>query len=123
MNTTLPENIEFIRKTGSLRGGSARFTIELVFWMSSVSTKNRKWNSTPVENVRQIRLFMQNEPKFSHFSPENEDLTKKRTQTKPILAQNQASIKKTNPISKVFTGLDINLPNCYIRFSSIILYV
>ena len=45
------------------------------------------WSSTPVENVRQIDLFMQNEPNFPHFSPENEDSTKKRTQNEPKRSQ------------------------------------
>jgi len=39
--------------------------------------------STVVENIRQINLFMQNKPNFPHFSPENEDFTKKQTQFKP----------------------------------------
>ena len=46
-------------------------------------------SSTPVENVRQIDLFMQNEPKFPHFSPKNDDLKKnepKRTQMSLIQA-------------------------------------
>ena len=42
-------------------------------------------SSTPVENPRQIDLFMQNEPKYPHFSPKNKDCDKKRTQTNPIL--------------------------------------
>ena len=40
-------------------------------------------SSTNVENIRQIRLFMQNKPNFPQFSPENDDLTQKQTQYKP----------------------------------------
>jgi len=43
--------------------------------------------STVVENVRQIRLFMQNKPNFPRFSPENEDFTEKQTQFKPNQTQ------------------------------------
>ena len=45
-------------------------------------------SSTPVENVRQIDLFMQNKPKFPRFSPKNEGHEKnepKRTQFKANL--------------------------------------
>ena len=114
MNTILLENIEFTSRSlypvgtyllfcRGLRGGSAGYAIGPVFWVDSVNTKTWKWNSTPVENIRQISLFMQNEPNFPNFSPKNDGLTKKRTQT--------------NPNSEVFTGLDINLTNRYIRFS------
>ena len=65
--------------------------------------------STPVKNVRQIRLFMQNKPNFPHFSPENDDFTKKQTQfkpntkpiqtqSKPILGQYQGWQSQTKPI-------------------------
>ena len=37
--------------------------------------------------VRNFQQIMQNEPKFPCFSPKNAGLTKKRTQTNPILAQ------------------------------------
>jgi hypothetical protein len=46
-------------------------------------------HSTGVENIRQIRLFLQNKPNFPHFSTKNEDLTKKQSQFKP----------NSNPIS------------------------
>ena len=36
------------------------------------------------EFVRNFQLFLQNKPKFPLFSPKNDDLTKKRTQTNPI---------------------------------------
>jgi hypothetical protein len=39
--------------------------------------------STPVENVRQIGSFMQNEPNFPLFSPKNNDLKKKTNPNKP----------------------------------------
>jgi hypothetical protein len=39
--------------------------------------------STPVENIRQINLFLQNKPNFPHFSLENEDFAKKQSQFKP----------------------------------------
>ena len=66
--------------------------------MKSVSNKNNNqsstcaigiidnqlaMSSTPVENVRQIGSFLQNEPNFLSFSPKNEDSTKKQTQTNP----------------------------------------
>jgi len=58
--------------------------------------------STVVENIRQIRLFMQNKPNFPHFSLENEDFAKKQTQFKPnsnpILAQKSGWQSQTNPI-------------------------
>ena len=39
--------------------------------------------STPVENVRQIGPFLcKTNPIFPHFSPENDDFTKKQTQFK-----------------------------------------
>ena len=40
-------------------------------------------HSTGVENVRQIRLFLQNKPNFPRFSTKNEDYAKKQTQFKP----------------------------------------
>jgi hypothetical protein len=43
--------------------------------------------STPVENIRQISLFMQNKPNFPHFSLKNDDFTKKQTQFKPNQSQ------------------------------------
>ena len=43
--------------------------------------------STFVERTLQIHLFMQNEPNFRHFSPENDDYAKKRTQFKPNQSQ------------------------------------
>ena len=49
--------------------------------------------STPVENVRQIRLFLQNKPNFPRFSTNNEDFTKKQTQFKPKQTQFWANIK------------------------------
>jgi hypothetical protein len=49
--------------------------------------------STSVENVRQINLFLQNKPNFPHFSPKNEDFTKKQTQNKPNQSQFWANIK------------------------------
>jgi hypothetical protein len=64
--------------------------------------------STGVENIRQIRLFMQNKPNFPHFSLKNDDFTKKQsqfkpntnpiqTQTNPILAQKSGWRSQTNP--------------------------
>jgi len=54
--------------------------------------------STPVENVRQIRLFMQNKPNFPHFSLKNDVFSKKQTQFKP----NSNPIKANfSPISRV----------------------
>jgi hypothetical protein len=47
--------------------------VELVVWI----------DSTYVENIRQINLFLQNKPNFPHFSPENEDFAKKQSQFKP----------------------------------------
>jgi hypothetical protein len=40
-------------------------------------------SSTPVENVRQIDLFLRNKPNFPHFSPKNNGKAKKQTQTNP----------------------------------------
>ena len=63
-------------------------------------------HSTGVENIRQIRLFMQIKPNFPHFSPENEDCAKKQTQFKPnsnpILAQKSGWQSQTNPIQSQF---------------------
>jgi hypothetical protein len=58
-------------------------------------TYNRgpRHTSTPVENVRQIRLFMQNKPNLPHFSPENEDLMKKQSQNKPNFGNKGANFK------------------------------
>jgi hypothetical protein len=59
--------------------------------------------STSVENVRQISLFLTNKPNFSHFSPKNEDFTKKQTQfkpnSKPILGQYQGWHPKSQIIN------------------------
>ena len=59
-------------------------------------------DSTLVENVRQIFLFMQNEPNFPPFSPKNEDYTKKRTQYEPkqtlFLLKNEGVEPNSNPI-------------------------
>jgi len=58
--------------------------------------------STKVENIRQIRLFMQNKPNFLYFSPENDDFTKKQTQfkpnSKPIKANFSPKIRVAKPI-------------------------
>jgi hypothetical protein len=63
--------------------------------------KITQMRSTPVENVRQIRLFMQNKSNFLHFSPENEDFDKKQTQFKPNQSQfwpkNRGSKANSNP--------------------------
>jgi hypothetical protein len=77
----------------------------LLFWLKGVVLKLRylyfdivsdfdirisdlcRFASTPVENVRQIGSFMQNKPNFPRFSPKNDDLTKKQTQTKPKRTQ------------------------------------
>ena len=50
---------------------------------------DKQIHSTPVENVRQIRLFLQNKPNFSQF------LTWKwrfHQKTNPIQTQNKANI-------------------------------
>jgi hypothetical protein len=58
--------------------------------------------STTVENIRQIRLFMQNKPNFLHFLLENVDFTKKQTQYKP----------NSNPIKANFGPISrVNKPN------------
>ena len=71
-------------------------------------------HSTPVENIRQISLFMQNKPNFPHFSPENEDYAKNKpnsnpiqTQSKPILGQYQGwqSQFKPNFLSSMSASL------------------
>jgi len=58
--------------------------------------------STEVENVRQIRLFMQNKPNFPHFLPENDDFAKKQSQFKansnPIKANFGPKIRGAKPI-------------------------
>ena len=63
--------------------------------------------STTVEKPLQIHLFMQNEPNFPHFSPENEYYTKKRTQFKansnPILGQKSSGKPNSKPTK----------PNCF----------
>ena len=61
-------------------------------------------SSTPVENVRQIRLFLQNEPNFPRFSTENKDLTEKRTQTNPI--QNQFFTPKIRIVIYIEKGFN-----------------
>ena len=75
--------------------------IERVFWI----------HSTNVENVRQIRLFMQNKPNFPRFSPENDDFTKKQTQFKPKQSQFWADFEgskpKTNPIFWVLSDKNL----------------
>jgi hypothetical protein len=62
--------------------------VELVVWI----------DSTYVENIRQINLFLQNKPNFPHFSPENEDCAKKQTQFKPNTKPIKANF---GPISRV----------------------
>jgi len=59
-----------------------------------------KAHSTPVENIRQIRLFMQNKPNFPHFSLENDDFAKKQTQFKANTKPNKSNF---GPKSKVQT--------------------
>jgi hypothetical protein len=39
---------------------------------------------TAKEFVRNFQQIMQNKPNFPRFSPKNDDLTKKQTQTNPI---------------------------------------
>jgi hypothetical protein len=41
---------------------------------------------------------MQNKPNFPRFSPKNDDLTKKQTQTNPIQTQFSVIIKGVKPI-------------------------
>jgi hypothetical protein len=57
--------------------------------------------STPVENIRQIDLFMQNKPNFHPFRPKNDDLSEKQTQfkpnSKPILSYYQGGKANSNP--------------------------
>ena len=86
MNTESLKNIEFIQISSYLRAYKA--------------------HSTRVENIRQIRLFMQNKPNFPHFSLKNDDFTEKQTQfkanSKPILAQKSGGQSQTKPIQTQF---------------------
>jgi len=98
-NNTLPD-LEFIRTTGLPIYNPSLFAFEplplctCIFALMSIKHRETshlrsyylrayKANSTQVENVRQIRLFSQNKPNFPHFSPENDDFTKKQSQFKP----------------------------------------
>jgi len=55
--------------------------------------------STEVENIRQIRLFMQNKPNFPHFPLKNKDFTEKQTQFKPNQSQFQPKNEGIKPNS------------------------
>jgi hypothetical protein len=76
---------------------------------SSLIDNQLEMPSTPVENIRQIRLFLQNKPNFPHFSPENEDCAKKQTQNKPNQSQFWANFRgeqsQTKPIQSQFQTL------------------
>jgi len=73
------KNVEFILIASLLRGrtmSTPSFSLEscvLSLWSGS---------STSVENIRQIRLFLQNKPNFRPFPTKNEDYAKKQTQYK-----------------------------------------
>jgi uncharacterized protein YgiM (DUF1202 family) len=75
-----------------------KFELQTTNNQSSLIDNQLEMPSTPVENIRQIRLFMQNKPNFPHFSSENDDFAKKQTQYKP-----NSNPIKTNfgPISSV----------------------
>jgi hypothetical protein len=86
MNNITPKKLEFIQITCSVE-----FTPESSL-PASLSGDIRiscfdDLSSTPVENVRQIGLFLQNEPNFHHFSPKNEDHNEKQTQNEPKRTQ------------------------------------
>ena len=70
------------------KGALQLFTCDVL-----AKTYHPKECSTTVENVRQIRLFLQNKPNFLDFSPENDDFTKKQTQFKPNTNPNKANTK------------------------------
>jgi hypothetical protein len=87
MDIILMKSIEFKMMNPFLcylRFGTV-FICCMFLMLASGSTKSQEWSSTPVENVRQIGSFLQNEPNFPHFSPKNEDFIKKRTQANPML--------------------------------------
>ena len=140
MNTGILPYLEFIQTTCSSQDR------EMFFSLKSCVLSLWSVFSTPVENVRQIRLFMQNKPNFSPFFTQKRRFHKKtkpiQSQTKPILAQKSMCDWKTKPNKPnsnpnklesslfaplyrmqkhskgvILTGLDINLPNSYISFS------
>ena len=78
MNNCTLLALEFIQITRSVE-----FTPD----SSSLASLSGEASSTQVEKVRQIHLFMQNKPNYSHFSPKNDDYAKKQTQFKPKQSQ------------------------------------
>jgi len=94
MNNETLKNLEFIQITGSWSLPS--MLAHLLFCRERI-----KAHSTRVENVRQIRLFLQNKPNFPHFYPKNEDYAKKQTQFKansnPIKANFSLKIRGAKP--------------------------
>ena len=105
MNNALLKNLEFIQITCSVE-----FTLD----SSSLASLSGEASSTLVEKPLQIRPIIKNKPNFlqnrnnanslytkdyRNISPSGEVKTNPiQTQTKPILAQKQGSIIKTNPI-------------------------
>jgi hypothetical protein len=83
-----------------------------IIYRQSSSAFCRAIPSTPVENVRQINLFMQNKPNFPHFSPEKEDFAKKQTQFKPNSNPIKANFRLISGLAKPkqtqFLTLDVS---------------
>ena len=123
-NTTSLLDLEFIQMTCSLRGRAKsprpRRQVKkarrrsLSYVENVFGRQHRHWvlqpaavelvvwiDSTIVENIRQINLFLQNKPNFPHFSPENVCLTKKQSQFKansnPIKADFNAKQSQFKP--------------------------
>jgi len=98
VNTPLLENLEFIRITGSLRGRA-----------------NSSMPSTSVKNALRIRSFMQNKAKFRQAKMNVSNILTMNYENKTnwTLGENKPNQTQFRKVS----GLDNNLPNCYIGFS------
>jgi hypothetical protein len=105
MNNAYKPTLEFIRTTCSLRGRAKRprprrqvkkdrrHSLSYVENVFGRQRRHRALQPAAVEwvvrihstnkFVRNFQQIMQNEPKFPHFSPKNNDSRKKRTQTNP----------------------------------------
>jgi len=82
MNNETPKNLEFIQITRSVE-----FTLD----SSSLASLSGEASSTPVENVRQIRLFLQNKPNFPPFFTQKQRFHQK---TNPIQTQYKPNVQE-----------------------------
>jgi hypothetical protein len=127
MNNETPKKLEFIQTTRSSRGRAKsprprrqvkKDRKRSCCYVENIFCRQRRhlalqtaavewvvWIHSTNKFVRIFNLFMQNEPKFPRFSPKNDDLIKKRTQTnpnKPNTKPKKANFRKakTNAFSR-----------------------